>query len=80
MSFYEKIKEDFEKAKKRQIELKTEIIKKKSFDEIEKTIRNQLNYGKKNELILIIPPLSFTPTPTPTPPLTNWEKWWKVFF
>lgn len=80
ISFYRQTKENLAEEEKKQIELKTEIVKKKSADEVEKTIRNKLNLLKENELAIIIP----SPTPalkiSPTPALKNWEKWWRVFF
>jgi len=78
--FYEDYKNSLEKEKKTNIELKTEIVKKKSGTEVEKTIRNKLNLLKKNEVALIIPSPNLTPHPSPTPILPNWKKWWKIFF
>jgi cell division protein FtsB len=80
LSFYQQTKDDYEKEKKKQIELKTEIVKKKSVDEVEKTIRNKLNLLKENEVALIIPSPIQSPQATPTPILANWEQWWRVFF
>ena len=80
LQFYQQYKQNFDKEKKRNIELKTEIVRKKSQEEIEKTIRNDLNLLKDNEVALIIPlptkaPSLITPTPLP-----NWRQWWKLFF
>lgn len=80
LSFYQQTKKEYEAEKKKQIELKTEIVKKKSADEVEKTIRNKLNLLKENEIAIIIPSPTYAPKITPTPVLVNWEKWWKVFF
>jgi len=80
ISFYRQTKKEYEIEKKKQIELQTEIVKKKSADEVEKTIRNKLNLLKENEVVLIIPTPTDIPSPTPTPILSNWEKWWRVFF
>lgn len=80
ISFYRQTKENLFDEEKKQIELKTEIVKKKSADEVEKTIRNKLNLLKENELAIIIPSPTKTPQITPTPVLRNWEKWWNVFF
>ena len=80
ISFYHQTKKYLEKEEKQQIELKTEIVKKKSADEVEKTIRNKLNLIKENEVAIIIPSPTKIPEVTPTPILTNWQKWWKVFF
>jgi len=80
LDFHQQFKQNFERETKRNIELKTEVVKKKSTEEIEKTIRNDLNLLKDNEVALIIPsptkvPVSVTPTPLP-----NWRQWWELYF
>lgn len=80
LSFYQSYLKDYEKEKKRNVELKTQLLKKSDPNEIEKTIRNKLNLLKPDEVALMLPQL--TPTPvliTPTP-LPNYLQWWKVFF
>lgn len=80
LQFYQQFKQNFDKEKKRNIELKTEIVRKKSQEEIEKTIRNNLNLLKDNEVVLILPTptkIPFTITPTPLP---NWRQWWELYF
>lgn len=78
--FYEDYKTAFEKEKKRSIELKTQLLKRKDPYELEKTIRNNLNLSKPGEIAIILP----QPTPTPVivspTPLPNYLQWWKVFF
>jgi len=78
--FYLGYKNDYEREKKKNIELKTEVVKKKSLTELEKTIRDKLNLLRPNEVAVILPTPTKTPQPTPTPILSNWEKWWQVFF
>jgi len=79
IDFYQQFNKNFDKELKRNIELKTEIVKKKSTEEIEKTIRNDLNLSKDNEVILIIPsPPNFKPSVTPTPQ-PNWKQWWELY-
>ncbi len=80
LQFYQQFKQNFDRERKRNIELKTEVVRKKSQEEIEKTIRNNLNLLKDNEVALILPsptkiPISITPTPVP-----NWRQWWNVYF
>lgn len=80
LDFYQQFKQNFEKESKRNIELKTEVVRKKSTEEIEKTIRNNLNLLKDNEIALIIPSppkVSISLTPTPLP---NWKQWLEVYF
>lgn len=80
ISFYQSYLKDFEKEKKKNLTLKTRLLKKSDSYEIEKTIRNKLNLLKEDEVAIILP----QPTPTPiilTPtPLPNWLQWKKVFF
>lgn len=78
--FFQDYKNDYEKENKKNIELKTEIVKKQSVSEVEKTIRNDLNMVKENEVAIILPVPTLTiitPTPTPAP---NYIQWWRVFF
>ena len=80
LQFYQQFKQNFDRETKRNIELKTEVVRKKSVEEIEKTIRNNLNLLKDNEVALIIPSppkvlISVTPTPLP-----NWRQWWELYF
>src|SRR3989344_6619591 len=80
VSFYQSYLKDYEKEKKRNIELKTQLLKKSDPNEVEKTIRNKLNLLKPDEVAIILK----QPTPTPiiiTPTtLPNYQQWWNVFF
>lgn len=80
LQFYQQYKKEYDKEKKENITLKTEVLKKTSQTELEKTIRNKLNLLKPDEVAIILP--SPTPVPIiPTPfPLPNWQQWWNVFF
>lgn len=80
ITFYRQIKKQLAEEEKKQIELKTEIVKKKSSDEVEKTIRNKLNLLKENEVAFIIPSPTKIPKKTPTPIISNWKQWRRVFF
>jgi len=80
LQFYQQYKKDYEGEKKQNITLKTEVLKKTSQNELEKTIRNKLNLLKPDEVAVMLPsptPIPVTPTPIPLP---IWEQWWKVFF
>lgn len=80
LQFYQDYKKEYEKEKNRQRQLQTEILKKKSSIEIEKTIRNKLNLLKEDEVAVLLPSPTLSPAfPTPIP-LPNWVKWWQVFF
>lgn len=78
--FYKSYKESYEQEKKKNISLKTEILKQADPHEIEKTIRNKLGLLRENEESLIIPEPSPTPTPIITPVVPIYRQWWKVFF
>ena len=80
VQFYQGFKNNYDQEKKENISLQTEILKKKSYSELEKTIRDKLNLLQPGEIAITIP----TPTPgiasiTPTPG-PNWQQWWNVFF
>lgn len=77
--FYLSIKDQYEKLKKKNIELKTQLLRKKDPAEIEKKAREKLNLGLKNEMVVILPPISPTPlfiTPTPKP---IWQQWLEIY-
>ncbi len=78
--FYLNFKNEYEKLKKRNIELKTDLLRKSDPAEIEKKAREKLNLGKKDETVVI---LSY-PTPTPTiitpTPKPNWQQWVDLYF
>ena len=80
LQFYQQFKQNFDREKKRNIELKTEVVRKKSLEEIEKTIRNNLNLLKDNEVALIIPSPTKTPVSVTPTPFSNWKQWWELFF
>ena len=80
IKFYKSYQESYEKEKKKNITLKTEVLKQGDKYEIEKTIRNKLNLLKENEVALIIPEPSPTPTPIITPIIPVYGQWWNVFF
>ncbi|OGK46777.1 hypothetical protein A3A93_03980 [Candidatus Roizmanbacteria bacterium RIFCSPLOWO2_01_FULL_38_12] len=79
MAFYRQNRDEYESEKKRNIELKTLLVKTNDIHEFEKDVRNKLNLHKSNEYILVIPeptPTSIAPNPTTIP---NHIKWLQVF-
>lgn len=80
LQFYKNFKENYQKENKKNISLKTQILKKSDQSEIEKTIRNKLNLLKPGEIAIIIPPPTATPTPVVTPYIPVYKQWWQVFF
>ena len=78
--FYLEIKNQYEELKKKNIELKTQFLRKNDPVEIEKKAREKLNLSREGEVIIILPQPTPTPTViTPTPP-PNWQKWWQLYF
>jgi len=79
LQFYQQYKGEYDKEKKANITLKTEVLKKTSNTELEKTIRNKLNLLRPDEVAVMLP------SPTPIPiisipiPLPVWKQWWKLF-
>ncbi len=80
LRFHQQFKEEYEKEKKKNITLKTQILKKTDPAEIEKTIRNKLNLLRPNEIAILLPPPTSTPTPLITPFLPIYQQWWSLFF
>ena len=79
VEYYNKNKENLQKEQKNNITLKTQLRKQQAPNEVEKTIRNQLNLLKPNEVALIVAlpsPTPIIPTPSPVP---NYLQWLRVF-
>jgi len=79
LSFYESFKKDYENEKRKNLSLKTEILKKSGPNEVEKIIRNKLNLSKPEETTIILPEPSPTPIIISPTPIPNWQQWLKVF-
>ncbi len=80
VQFYQGFKNNYDQEKKENISLQTEILKKKSYSELEKTIRDKLNLLQPGEIAITIPtPTPGVPSITPTP-APNWQQWRNVFF
>jgi cell division protein FtsB len=63
------------KLKSEDKKLQAEIKKSADSRFVEEEARNKLNLIKKNEISLIVPKLTITPTPVPIRPIPNWQKW-----
>lgn len=80
LDFYQSFKQDYQQEKQKNIALRTSLLKNKDPQQVEKTIRNQLNLLKPGEIAVIIPsptptPIKITPTPKPV-----YRQWFEVFF
>jgi cell division protein FtsB len=80
LDFYQSYKKEYEKEKKRNITLKTEILKNADQYQIEKTIRNNLNYLRPEEVAVIVPKPSPTPPQIILTPVPPWRQWTNLFF
>jgi len=77
--FYQDYKNEYQKEKKRNTELKTQLVKTQDINEFEKIVRDKLNLHQPNEYVLVIPnptPTILTPTPTQIP---NYQQWIDTF-
>ncbi len=80
LSFYQSYKNEYEAEKKKGITLQTQALKNSDTNQLEKTIRNNLNLLKPGEIEVIIPkptpaPVAITPTPAAV-----YRQWLQVFF
>jgi len=80
ISFYQGFKQEYEKEKKRKIELKTNILKSKDPYEIEKILRNKLNLLKEGEIAIIIPDPIPTPKQRKQPSKPIFKQWMEALF
>lgn len=80
VQFYEGYKKDFEEQKKKNLVLKTSILKSKDPNELEKTIRNKLNLTKEGEIAIIVPePTKALKSPSPAS-VPFYQQWWNALF
>lgn len=80
LQFYNDTKEEYEKERAKNTALKTELVKNNDPVQLEQTIRNKLNLLKKDEVAVLLPEPTATPTvitPTQMPAYKQWEH---VFF
>ena len=65
--------------KKKNLELKTQFLKKNDPHEVEKNIRNKLNLSRPEEKTILIPDISPTPVPLTPTPAPVYLQWWEIF-
>lgn len=80
LSFYEQTKENFEKAYKKNKELRVSKQSGLSPFEIEKSLRNKQNLLRKDEIIVIVPSPSPALAPSIRPTEYPIRQWIRVFF
>jgi hypothetical protein len=79
LEFYNDYKEDYETVKRKNNELKSQLVKNNDPYQVEKIIRDKLNLGKQKEVAVLLEQPSPTPTivtPTPQP---NHKQWLDAF-
>lgn len=74
-----------EEKKLQELEKKNEDLNKKleevqSSNYLEKMARDKLGLVKEGEVVVILPPLPSSEPATSKENLSNWQKWWKLFF
>ena len=79
VKFYESYQTEFDRQKKKQQELKSQIAATKDYYTIEKNIREKLNLLKPDEIALILPPPTIYPTPTPEVIKPPYRQWLELF-
>lgn len=79
LRFFNGFKTKYEEEKKRNISLKTDVIKNSDPNQVEKTIRDKLNLSRENEQVVILPEPSPTPEPAITPTYPVWRQWLNIF-
>jgi cell division protein FtsB len=79
-NFYENYKKDYQDELEKNKKLKSEILKNQDYYTIEKNIRQKLNLLRPNEIAIILP--QTTPTPSPAPKIEKpvCQQWIELFF
>ena len=80
LSYYDQIKNNFNKANSENKSLKVHKQADSSPFEIEKNLRNKQNLIRANEVIVIIPSPSAAPTPILRPTEPPYKQWARLFF
>jgi phosphopantetheine adenylyltransferase len=78
VSFYKQMMNEKNIETKKTQKLNKEIARNQDVDQIEKNIRQKLNLLKENEIAVILPNISITPTIAPIPPKTNPQLWFEL--
>ena len=75
VSFYEDLQNEYNKEENRNKKLKSDIQKGSDYYYVERNIREKLNLLQKDEIAIIIPPITPTPSPTPIIIKKPYEQW-----
>lgn len=76
--------EDYKKGRQKELEknkrLKSDIVKNQDYYTVEKNIRQKLNLLKPNEIAIILPKITPSPSPTPVIKKPSYQQWFELFF
>lgn len=78
--FFEDYKKGLQKELEKNKKLKSEILKSQDYHVIEKNIRQKLNLIKPNEIAIILPKITPTPSLTPIIKKPPYQQWLELFF
>lgn len=78
LSFYQDFQTEYDEELQTNKELKSELKKSADSYYVEKEIREQLQLLKPNEVAVIMPAITISPTPSPTPPKKPAEQWYDL--
>ncbi len=80
LSYHKDYADRYKEEDKRNRTLKTQVLKEKDPNELEKTIRNKLNLSQPNEIVIMVPTVTPTPTVYIKPTVPVYKEWIDVLF
>lgn len=80
LALYMDYKKDYQEALEKNKKLKTEVLKSQDYYFLEKNIRQKLNLLQPNEIAIILPKLTLTPSHAPKIEKPVYQKWLELFF
>lgn len=78
-ALYMDYKKDYQEKLEKNKKLKTEVLKSQDYYFLEKNIRQKLNRLKPNEIALILPKITPSPSPTPKIQTPVYQQWLELF-
>lgn len=79
IAFYHDFKKDYEKEVEKRKTIQSEILKNQDYYLVEKNIREKLNLLKEDEIAIILPKITPTPSPTPEIQKPPYQQWIELF-
>jgi len=78
-SFFEQYKIERQEQINKNKKLKSEVLKNQDYHTVEKNIRQKLNLLRPNEIAIILPKITPTPSPAPKIKKPPYQQWWELF-